>query len=74
MMAPDMWSWIWLLADQYPWVVAILAIVVLCFLGTVVACTLLGLARPEDDQRSHHSMPASNGNWRRSGGNWRGEL
>jgi len=51
MMAADIWSRLWLLVDQYPWPVAILLVLVLCFLGTVLACALLGLTRAEDDCR-----------------------
>jgi hypothetical protein len=74
MTAPDIWSWIWLLVDQYPWLVAIFVFLMLSFIGTVVACALMALTRPEDDQVRYHSKPASLDNWRRSGGNWHGEL
>lgn len=53
MMAPDLWSAVWLLVDQYTWVVVILVLLMLCFLGTVVACALMALTRPEDDQAQH---------------------
>ncbi len=73
MMAPDIWSWLWLLVDQYPWLVAIFVFLVLSFVGTVVACALLALTRREDDQVQHRytSKPADAPTpWGRSGGNW----
>lgn len=83
MIGTDIWSGLWLLVDQYPWVVAIFVVLVLCFIGTVVACALLALsgsqsapARRLDDEEQQRlvTRPTSLDNWRRSGGNWHGEL
>lgn len=73
MMAPDLWSAVWLLVDQYTWVVVILVLLMLCFLGTVVACALMALTRPEDDQVQHRAVSRPTDvptPWGRSGGNW----
>lgn len=73
MIGTDIWSGLWLLVDQYLWVVAIFIFLMLSFIGTVVACALMALTRPEDDQVQHRavSKPADVPTpWGRSGGNW----
>lgn len=82
MMAPDLWSRLWLLVLTYP-SPAFMAVVILCLVGTLIALALVSISRPrvpldqwEDDaeQQSAVSRPAPLQSWRRSGGNWQGDL
>lgn len=82
MMAPDLWHRVWQLVLTYPGM-AIMLVVILCLLGTLLALALLSLSRPplplhqwEDDEAQARAVsgrvPLES--WRRSGGNWKGDL
>ena len=82
MMAPDLWARLWQLVLTYP-SLAFMLVVILCLVGTLIALALLSMLRPEmplrqweDDEAQARAvsgrMPLDN--WRRSGGNWRGDL
>ncbi len=82
MNAPDLWHRLWQLVLTYPGLAFMLA-VILCLLGTLLALALLSLSRPplplhqwEDDEAQARAVsgrvPLES--WRRSGGNWKGDL
>jgi len=82
MNAPDLWHRLWQLVLTYP-ALAFVLVVIVCLLGTLVALALLSMSRPElplrqweDDEAQARAVsgrvPLES--WRRSGGNWRGDL
>lgn len=82
MMAADLMSRLWLLVQAYP-ALAFIFLLILCLLGTLLALAVLSLSRPplplhqwEDDEAQARAvsgrMPLES--WRRSGGNWQGDL
>lgn len=82
MMAPDLWHRLWQLVLIHPGP-AFMLVVILCLLGTLLALALLSLSRPplplhqwEDDEAQARAVsgrvPLES--WRRSGGNWKGDL
>lgn len=82
MMAGDLWSRLWVLAVAYP-ALALVFVIILCLAGTLIALSFVSMSKPElpldqwqDDADQHQAvsgrMPLET--WRRSGGNWHGEL
>ena len=82
MSGADIWATLWDLCMQYPGQASMLA-VVLWLLAVCLVRVLLTMVRPtapadrrrdDDDQHRTVSKPAPLDSWRRSGGNWHGDL
>lgn len=82
MTSADPWSRLWDLCMQYPAQASMLA-VVLWLLLICVVLSIMAMTRPDapadrrrddEDQRRSVSRPVPLDSWRRSGGNWHGDL
>lgn len=82
-MNADLWSRIWLLCVAYPIWAVTLALVIWCLIGTVFGLCICAMGRPrspeaqrreDEDQAAAISGRAPLETWRRSDGNWKGEL